>query len=130
MGKALAAMKNYKPLLPLYLAKMRLGRQSDNPVLVASALADMAGVYEAENNYLKAEGFYRRSLAAYHTAGHLYGEGDILIRLGRLQANQGVTGLRDAGQRGLFKPVENTGRLTTIPVDNFVDKVIHTAHTA
>lgn len=88
MGKALVAMKNYKPLLPLYLAELRLGRQANTPSLVASALADMAGAYEAENRYAEAETFYRRSLEAYRAAEHLYGEGDVLIRLGHLQANQ------------------------------------------
>ena len=89
MGKALTAMKNYKPLLPLYLAELRLARQAGDPVLVASSLADMAGAFEAEKRYAKAETFYRRSLEAYRAADHLNGEGRILTLLGRLQAKQG-----------------------------------------
>jgi CHAT domain-containing protein len=89
MGKALAAMRNYKRLLPLYLTELRLARKANNPVLVASTFADIASVYEAEKSYAQAEVFYRRSLEAYRAANHIYGEGDTLIRMGRLQANQG-----------------------------------------
>ena len=88
MGKALTATKNYRHLLPLYQAELGLGRQANNPVFVASALADIAGAYETANNYAQAEIYYRRSLEAYSAADHLYGKGDILIRLGHLQANQ------------------------------------------
>jgi CHAT domain-containing protein len=48
----------------------------------------MAGAYEIESNYGKAESLYHRSLAAYRAADHSYGEGDVLIRLGRLQAKE------------------------------------------
>ena len=88
MGKALAAMKKYQQLLPLYRSELRLARRAGNPVLVASALADMAGAYEAEQGYAQADALFLRSLEAYRAAGHLYGEGDILIRLGHLQANR------------------------------------------
>jgi CHAT domain-containing protein/tetratricopeptide (TPR) repeat protein len=89
MGKALAAMRNYKRLLPLYLTELRLARKANNPVLVASSFADIASVYEAEKSYAQAEVFYRRSLEASRAVNHIYGEGDTLIRMGRLQANQG-----------------------------------------
>jgi len=88
MGRALAAMRDYKRLLPLYLRDLRLGRKANNPVVVASAYANIARAYEAENKYEQAEKFYRLSLDAYRAADHIYGEGETLIRLGRLQANQ------------------------------------------
>ena len=85
---ALAAMRMYARLLPLYQTELRLAHEAHDPVLVASSLADMAGAYEIESHYAKAEALYRRALAAYRAADHAYGEGDILIRLGRLQAKQ------------------------------------------
>ena len=89
IGKALAAMKSYKRLPPLYLAQLRLARKANNPVLVAQAFANIASAYEAENRYREAETFYHRSLEAYRAADHIYGEGDTLIRVGHLQGTQG-----------------------------------------
>jgi len=89
MGEALAATKNYKRLLPLYLEDLRLGRKANNPVVVASALAHIASAYEAESRFTKAESFYRRSIEAYRAADHIYGEIDTLISMGRLQASLG-----------------------------------------
>ena len=88
MGKAFAAMQAYQKLLPLYQEEFRLGRQAKNPVLVASSLADIASAYQAVKQYATAERFYGRSMEAYRAAEHLYGEGDILIRIGQLQAAQ------------------------------------------
>jgi CHAT domain-containing protein len=88
MGKALAAMKNYKRLLPLYLAELRLARKANNSVLAASAYAHIASAYEAEKRYVQAEKFYRLSLEGYRAVDHIYGEGEALIRLGRLQASR------------------------------------------
>lgn len=87
-GMALAAMKEYAQLLPVYQEELRLAHEAHDPVLVASSLADLAGAYEAEHNYVRAEALYRSALAAYRVAGHAYGEGDVLTRLGRLQAKQ------------------------------------------
>jgi CHAT domain-containing protein/tetratricopeptide (TPR) repeat protein len=87
-GMARAAMKQYKQLLPLYQAELRLAHEAHDPVLVASSLADMAGSYELDGKYANAETLYRRALEAYRAAGHAYGEGDILIHLGRLLAKQ------------------------------------------
>ena len=42
MGEALAVAKNYKRLLPLYQADLRLGRRANDPVVVASAFAHIA----------------------------------------------------------------------------------------
>ncbi|PYV53572.1 MAG: hypothetical protein DMG98_20675 [Acidobacteria bacterium] len=89
MGKALTTMKNYKLLLPLYVAELRLARRAGDPVKVSDSLADMAAAYEAQNRPAQAEAFYRRSLETFRAVDHLYGEGDILIRLGRLQAKRG-----------------------------------------
>lgn len=88
-GIALAAMKQYERLLPVYQTELRLAREAHDTVSVASSLADMAGAYEIERNYVEAEALYRRALAAYRAAGHSYGQGDVLIHLGRLQAKQG-----------------------------------------
>jgi CHAT domain-containing protein len=86
MGEAMAAARNYKRLLPLYLADLRVGRKANNPVVVASAFAHIASAYEAESRFSQAEMFYRRSIEAYRAADHIYGEIDTLIRMGHLQA--------------------------------------------
>jgi CHAT domain-containing protein/tetratricopeptide (TPR) repeat protein len=88
MGKALAAMKSYKALVPLYEAEQRVARQAGDPVAVAYAEEDLATAYEAQQRYAEAELFYGRALKGYRAANHLYSEGDVLIRLGRLQATQ------------------------------------------
>jgi len=88
MGKALAAMKSYEPLVPLYKAELRLAHQAGDPVAVAYAEEDLASAYEVQNRYGEAELFYGRALKGYRAANHLYSEGDVLIRLGRLQAAQ------------------------------------------
>ena len=46
----------------------------------------MAALYEAEKKFALAEAYYRRALSTYRDAKHLYGEGDMLLRLGRVQA--------------------------------------------
>jgi CHAT domain-containing protein len=89
MGKTLTSMGRYRKLLPLYQEKLRLLQQTGTPAQAASALADMAGVYELEHQYAKAETFYQRSLAAYRSAQNEHGEGDVLIHLARFQAGQG-----------------------------------------
>lgn len=101
MGKALAALKNYKRLLPLYLGELRLAHKANNSVLVASAYANIASVYEAERRFARAEKAYRLSLEGYRAVDHTYGEGEVLIRLGRLQASrkqyqQAITSLEQA----------------------------------
>jgi len=89
MGKALLGMKRYQELLPLYTAELRLANRSGDPALIASSLGDMASLYEAQEKYDVAERYYRRALATYRNAKHLYGEGDMLLRLGRLESLQG-----------------------------------------
>ena len=89
MGKALLGMKRHKELLPLYTAELRLANRSGDPALIASSLGDMASLYEAEGKYDVAQRYYRRALSTYQNAKHLYGEGDMLLRLGRLQSLQG-----------------------------------------
>jgi len=88
MGKALTALKSYKSVLSLYSVELRLARQMGDPLAVAHALQDMAVGYEAENRYSQAESFYRSSLNSYRAAKNVYSEGEVLIRLGHLQANQ------------------------------------------
>lgn len=89
MGKALLSMKRYEQLLALSAAELAIAKRSGDPALLASSLGDRAGVYEAQNRYQASEADYRRALEIYRKANHLYGEGDILIRLGRLQARRG-----------------------------------------
>ena len=89
MGKTLAMMRNYKPLLPLYRREIDLAHRSGIPVAVASSLADIAVAYQAANQYGQAEAFYHRSLETYRTAHNLYGQGKVLIQLGHLQAKRG-----------------------------------------
>jgi CHAT domain-containing protein/tetratricopeptide (TPR) repeat protein len=89
IGKALTKMGNVKLLLPLYQQELRLARQSGDPVAVAGSLADLASAYELKNRYIQAEASFRRALEGYREAHHLYGEGAVLMRLGRLQAKRG-----------------------------------------
>lgn len=89
MGKTLTVMGNYNPLLPLYHRELRLARQSGDPVTIGVSLADLAHAYETTNRYIQAEAFYRRSLESYRAAHNLYGEGETLILLGRLEAKRG-----------------------------------------
>ena len=89
MGKTLLGKKRYKDLLLLYKAELHLANQSGDPALIASSLGDMGALYEAEEKYNLAERYYRRALSTYRNVKHLYGEGDMLLRLGRLQAFQG-----------------------------------------
>jgi CHAT domain-containing protein len=88
MGKALAGMKRYKALVPLYQVEQRVARQAGDPLAVAYAEEDLATAYDAQQRYAEAELFYGRALKGYRAANHLYSEGDVLIRLGRLQASQ------------------------------------------
>jgi CHAT domain-containing protein len=88
MGKALTALKSYKAVLPLYAAELRLARQMGDPLAVAHALQDIATGYEAESRYAQAETFYRSSLRSFRAANNFYSEGEVLIRLGHLQAAQ------------------------------------------
>src|SRR5262249_37818870 len=86
MGKALLSMKRYQQLLSLSEPELQLARRSGDPALIASSFGDLAAVYEAQGKYAASETAYRRALETYRGANHLYGEGDILIRLGRLEA--------------------------------------------
>jgi CHAT domain-containing protein len=88
MGKALLLMKSSRSRIPLYQAELKLARQAGDPISVTSALADTATAYEAEGRYAQAEAFYLRALEGYRNANHLHGEGNVLIRLGHLQAAQ------------------------------------------
>jgi CHAT domain-containing protein len=114
MGKALLQMKEYKQLRTLYAAEERLARQAGDPALVASSLADMAALYEAEGSRITAEKLYRRSLESYRAANHLYGESDILIRLGRLQATQGRYAAALASLKGANELKEKTGQIEEV----------------
>jgi CHAT domain-containing protein/tetratricopeptide (TPR) repeat protein len=111
MGEALAVAKNYKQLLPLYEADLRLGRRANDPVVVASAFAHMASAYEAQSRFAEAETFYRRSLEAYRAVDHIYGEIDTLIRMGHLQTRQGKYLDAIASLEGADALNEKTGQI-------------------
>lgn len=89
MGKALTAIEEHKSLLPLYEAELNLARHVGDQVTVAYSMEDIATAYESQNRYAQAEIFYHRALERYRSANHLYSEGDVLTRLGHLQAKQG-----------------------------------------
>jgi CHAT domain-containing protein len=89
MATALLAMRRYQELLPLYTEELKLARRSGQRALVASSLGDMAALYEGQKKYETAEQLYLQAIETYRSVNHLYGEGDILLRLGRLQALRG-----------------------------------------
>ena len=88
-GKALVAMQSSRSLIPLYESELVLARQTGDPVVMAGALEEIASAYEANRDFTQAEAFYRRSLEGHRHANQPYMEGDVLIRLGHLQAMQG-----------------------------------------
>jgi CHAT domain-containing protein/Flp pilus assembly protein TadD len=88
IANALIAKQRYKELPLLYAEKLRLARQAKHPVLEASALANMAGIYARSGQYARAEALYQTSLSVYRTAHHPYGEGDVLMELALLQVIQ------------------------------------------
>jgi CHAT domain-containing protein/tetratricopeptide (TPR) repeat protein len=88
MGIAAAALGQYQRLLPLYAAKLRLARQAKHRNLMASALADLAGVHERNHEFSQAEALYLRSVAGYRQAGNPAGEGKFLILLAHLYSTQ------------------------------------------
>ena len=109
IGTAMAGMKNYSQLMPIYTAGLILARQTGNPVSVAASLTDMAGAYEARKQYADAETFYRRSLEANRAVNFLDGQSDALFRFGRLQAKQGMYSQAIASLEEANKLMETTG---------------------
>lgn len=114
ISKALLASKHLSEVRPHYAAELRLARRSGDPTLLASSFGDMAAWYEAQGNYAIAERFYDRTLATYRSAKHLYGEGDTLLRLGRLEALRGnyPEALNLLGQANALK--EKTGQIEEV----------------
>ncbi len=88
MGTASAALGQYRQLLPLYAAKLSLARQARHRNLMASALADLAGVHERNREFPQAEALYLRSVAGYRQTGNPAGEGKFLIQLAHLYTTQ------------------------------------------
>ena len=87
-GRNLSAMGNYDEMLSAYKAGLRVAKNAKDPLLVASSLSDIGEAYAVMGDYAQAELFYRQSLSGYRAANHIYGEGDVLIRLSRLQSQQ------------------------------------------
>lgn len=87
--QALSAMRRYQPLLVLYKMRLRLAQQTHNIYQQASLLADLAGVYEQQHEYRKANVLYQRSLQAYISAKRNDGVGDIFVRLALLDERRG-----------------------------------------
>lgn len=89
IGAALSSEHNFGELLLLYRRKLRLAEKAGNPALVASALADIGGVYSYRRRYGEAAANYQQALARYRKAGNRYGESTVLMRLAELQMEQG-----------------------------------------
>lgn len=89
MGIALTAQQRYAGLLPLYQAKLLLAQKVRSSDLEASAQSDIAGVYQRDRHYQKAEALYLRSLAGYRGAHNPLGEGNTLIHLAQLYTQEG-----------------------------------------
>ena len=89
MGTAVGAMQRYQELPALFAAELRLAQQTHDPARVASALADLAGVYQQKKHYVKAETLYRRALVLYRSVQQPIGESDILILLAQLSTVEG-----------------------------------------
>jgi CHAT domain-containing protein len=87
MGKPLSATHQLRQLLPLYQEKLRIAPKGSGQE--AAALADMAGIYELQHQYAKANKLYQHSLEIYRSAKNDNGIGDILARLARLHERQG-----------------------------------------
>ena len=87
-GKDLSALGHYGGMLSVYKAGLRVAKNAKDPLLVASSLSDIGEAYAVMGDYTQAELFYRRSLNGYRAANHIYGEGDVLIRLSRLLSQQ------------------------------------------
>ena len=88
VGRALIATKNLKSLVSLYQSEMRLAREAGDRDAMWMALEDMATAHETERKYKQAEAFYLRSLKGYRGINDVHKEGEVLIRLGHLQAIQ------------------------------------------
>ena len=87
-GMNLSAQGNYSEMLSAYKAGLRAAKNAKDPLLVASSLSDIGEAYAVMGDYAQAELFYRQSLSGYRAANHIYGEGDVLIRLSRLLSQQ------------------------------------------
>jgi len=87
-GKSLSALGNYSEMLSAYKAGLRVAKNAKDPLLVASSLSDIGEAYAVMGDYAQAELFYRQSLSGYRAANHIYGEGDVLMRLSRLLSQQ------------------------------------------
>jgi len=89
MGRALLAMKRYRELRPLFTEELRLARKSGQAALIASSLGDIAALYEAQQKYETAEQLYAEAIKSYRSVNNPYGEGDMIVRLARLEALSG-----------------------------------------
>ena len=90
MGEALAATKNYKRLLPLYLVDLRLGRKANTPVDGSFSLfATLRVLMRQKAGLPRPKCFIAVRSKPTSAADHIYGESDTLIRIGHLQARRG-----------------------------------------
>jgi CHAT domain-containing protein len=114
MGKALADMKAFEQLRTLYATEEHLAHRAGDLALVASSLADRGAASELAGRPSEAESYYRRALENYRVVNHLYGEGDALIRLGRLQAGQGQYSAAIASLQQANTLTEKTGQIEEV----------------
>ena len=113
-GRALLAMGKYSQMLATYHAALRVAQQAKDPSLEAMSLTDIGEAYAFAGDYRRAELFYRQALKGSRAAHYIYGEGDVLIRLGQLQSrqkmySQAITSLEEAK-----KLKEKTGQIEDI----------------
>lgn len=114
VGRALSAMGKYSQMLSAYQAGLRLAQQAKDPLLEAASLADIGEAYAVVGNYKKAELSYRHALQGYRAVNHIYGEGDVLIRLGRLQSRQKMYSQAIASLEQANKLKEKTAQIEDI----------------
>lgn len=113
-GRALLAMGKYSRMLATYQAALRVAQQAKDPSLEAMSLTDIGEGYAFAGDYRRAELFYRQALMGSRAAHYIYGEGDVLIRLGRLQARQKMYSQAIASLEEAKKLKEKTGQIEEI----------------
>jgi CHAT domain-containing protein len=101
MASALTALHRDRLSMPLYALKFQLAQQGHVQSLMASALLDIAGVYQLRQQRRRAEQLFHRAIVMYRAADNTSEEGNALILLAKLKVETGdleqaVTFLEDA----------------------------------
>lgn len=88
IGAALSAMGRYRSLPVLYQEKLRLAEQAKNDVLIATSLANLAGLRDRNHQFARAETLYRQSAAICDSNNKRRCESDALLSLAHFQIEQ------------------------------------------